>query len=201
MSTEHIANNLTRLRGSISQKKLADMMKERGYNWVQSTVWSVENNKRDLKLDEGIDLAEILGVKVEALVTPGFENEGERLLDREREKLREAWEGAVEAINNLHKKRLTYGSAAAATLTPEQAGRVFSLSVQLFNEQYAELTLNSCLTEVFGQDKGKRLPYSERESEALARIGLEKIADFDELNKDLWADPWSKVLDRIEEQI
>lgn len=201
MSTEHIANNLTRLRGSISQKKLADMMKERGYNWVQSTVWSVENNKRDLKLDEGIDLAEILGVKVEALVTPGFENEGERLLDREREKLREAWEGAVEAISNLHKKRLTYGSAAAATLTPEQAGRVFSLSVQLFNEQYAELTLNSCLTEVFGQDKGKRLPYSERESEALARIGLEKIADFDELNKDLWADPWSKVLDRIEEQI
>lgn len=199
MTQTQIASNVVRLRGSLSQKKLADLMRERGFNWVQSTVWSIEQGKRDLKLDEGVALADVLGVQIQELTEPPYETVGEKLLNREREKLYDDWQAAVSAITKLHERRLKYGSAVVATLTSEQANRVFSMYVELFNEQYEKLTINSCLTAVFSQDVRKSLPYEVREKEALERLGLVKVSEFDELPKTTWANPWQKVLQRINE--
>lgn len=48
------------LRGSLSQQRLADRMRERGWKWSQATVWTVESGVRPLRLAEAADLAEIL---------------------------------------------------------------------------------------------------------------------------------------------
>ena len=57
---QRIGQNLARLRGSLSQKDLADLMRERGWKWSQATVWSVERGDRPLRLAEAEDLARIL---------------------------------------------------------------------------------------------------------------------------------------------
>lgn len=61
-----IGANLKRLRGDTNQADLAEEMKRRGHRWSQATVWAVQRGERSLKLAEARDLAEVLGVKVEA---------------------------------------------------------------------------------------------------------------------------------------
>lgn len=62
VSDEQIGRNLTRARGEMSQKELADRMREYGWKWSQATVWSVEKGERPLRLAEAEDLASILEV-------------------------------------------------------------------------------------------------------------------------------------------
>jgi hypothetical protein len=45
----------------ISQKELADQMRERGFKWSQATVWSVEKGERPLRLVEAQHLADAIG--------------------------------------------------------------------------------------------------------------------------------------------
>lgn len=65
-----IGQNSARLRGAMSQKALAERMKDRGWKWVQSTVASVEKGERPLRLREAADLASILGCSIEDLMNP-----------------------------------------------------------------------------------------------------------------------------------
>lgn len=65
---EAIGRTVAAWRGDMSQKELADKMREKGHKWVQSTVWSVESGTRPLRLTEAEDLAEIFGEGTEGLV-------------------------------------------------------------------------------------------------------------------------------------
>lgn len=57
---EQIGRNLANLRGELSQKELAAVMRERGWKWSQATVWSIEKGERPLRLTEAADLAVVL---------------------------------------------------------------------------------------------------------------------------------------------
>lgn len=65
-----IGENVAGFRGDMSQKALADAMRDAGYKWSQSTVWSVEQGTRPLKLAEASALAEVLNTQVEFLLSP-----------------------------------------------------------------------------------------------------------------------------------
>ena len=43
-------------------------MRKRGWKWNQTTVWSVEGDRRPLRLAEAIDLASLLGVAIDELL-------------------------------------------------------------------------------------------------------------------------------------
>lgn len=58
---KRVGKNLARLRGGMSQKELADRMRERGHKWSQATVWSTEQGERALKYSEVDDLLTVLG--------------------------------------------------------------------------------------------------------------------------------------------
>lgn len=69
---EEIGANLTRIRGSRSQKDLAEAMRERGFKWSQATVWSVEKGERPLRLTEAQALGVVLGINHDLLLSrPG----------------------------------------------------------------------------------------------------------------------------------
>ena len=57
---EQIGRNLSRFRGEMSQKDLAEKMRSMGWKWSQATVWSVEKGERPLRLAEAASLSEIL---------------------------------------------------------------------------------------------------------------------------------------------
>lgn len=63
----------------MSQQHLADRMRELGWRWVQPTVWSIEAGRRPLRLAEAADLADVLGVEVDAFLTVPYESPIERL--------------------------------------------------------------------------------------------------------------------------
>ena len=63
-----IGKRLQDLRGETSQAGLAAAMADRGHKLSQATVWSVETAKRPLRLAEAEDVADILGVRVDALL-------------------------------------------------------------------------------------------------------------------------------------
>lgn len=77
-----IGENVVTLRGEMSQKALADAMRERGHKWSQSTVWSVEKGDRPLKLAEAEDLARVLQSGVDRLTRPPKEVTLGRILQR-----------------------------------------------------------------------------------------------------------------------
>jgi len=53
-----------RLKRSLSQDQLADMMNERGHQWSRKTVWSMERGIRSIRLSEAYDLEDVLGVSL-----------------------------------------------------------------------------------------------------------------------------------------
>lgn len=53
-----------RLKRSLSQDQLADMMNERGHQWSRKTVWSMEKGIRSIRLSEAYDLEDILGISL-----------------------------------------------------------------------------------------------------------------------------------------
>lgn len=62
LTDEQVGRNLARLRGDMSQKDLALLMRERGFKWSQATVWSVEKGERPLRLVESEAIANCFGV-------------------------------------------------------------------------------------------------------------------------------------------
>lgn len=65
---EEIGRNLARLRGDMSQDRLAERLGDHGVKWSQSTVWSVEKGARPLRLREAYAVAKVLGASVNALL-------------------------------------------------------------------------------------------------------------------------------------
>lgn len=63
-----IGQNLARLRGSMSQRDMADEMTRRGWKWSHVTVGSVERGERPLRASEALGVANILNIPVEELV-------------------------------------------------------------------------------------------------------------------------------------
>lgn len=61
---EAIGQTIKRLRGELSQQNVADFMRERGFEWAQATVWSIEKGKRPLRLSEAEALADYFDVQV-----------------------------------------------------------------------------------------------------------------------------------------
>jgi transcriptional regulator with XRE-family HTH domain len=59
---------LRRLAG-LSQTALAERMFSRGQQWHQATVWKIEDGRRKVRTGELADLADILGVKPDALLS------------------------------------------------------------------------------------------------------------------------------------
>lgn len=57
-----IGRNLARLRGSMTQQQLADEMRNLGFKWSQSTVWSIEQGTRPIRLTEALALNRVFGV-------------------------------------------------------------------------------------------------------------------------------------------
>lgn len=62
---EAIGRNLRKLRkglkGDTSQDYIAELMRDRGFKWSQSTVWAVEKGERPLRLSEARALVSALG--------------------------------------------------------------------------------------------------------------------------------------------
>lgn len=61
---EAIGQTIKRLRGELSQQNVADFMRERGFEWAQATVWSIEKGKRPLRLSEAEALADYFSVQI-----------------------------------------------------------------------------------------------------------------------------------------
>lgn len=55
----------------ISQAALAALMSASGYNWRQSTVYSIENGQRRVQLAEAMRVAELLGLELTDMLHPG----------------------------------------------------------------------------------------------------------------------------------
>ncbi|GAA4342084.1 helix-turn-helix domain-containing protein [Microbacterium rhizosphaerae] len=64
---ELIGRNLTVLRGTMSQKELAERMRKLGFKWSQATVWSIEKGERPLRLTESEALGSVFGIHAQAL--------------------------------------------------------------------------------------------------------------------------------------
>ncbi|WIE76394.1 hypothetical protein [Curtobacterium sp. MCSS17_007] len=65
-----VGRNITRFRGTRSQKDLADAMRSAGHKWSQATVWAVEKGDRPLRLLEAKDVMRILGMHTWDLMQP-----------------------------------------------------------------------------------------------------------------------------------
>jgi transcriptional regulator with XRE-family HTH domain len=75
-----IGQNLERMRGAMSQRDLAEAMRQFGYRWSQATVWSVEKGERPLRLTEAEDIATIFGKSVFDLLSESWQTEFTRQL-------------------------------------------------------------------------------------------------------------------------
>lgn len=67
---KQIGMNLLRLReeAGMSQKELAAAVKKAGPRWSQSTVWTVEQGERPLRLTEALLIGNILEINYHSLV-------------------------------------------------------------------------------------------------------------------------------------
>lgn len=75
-SDKQIGQNLQQLRGARSQKEIAEAMTELGWKWSQTTVWSVEQGKRPLRLAEAEDLVRVLALQsIVSITAPAGEFE------------------------------------------------------------------------------------------------------------------------------
>lgn len=100
-SDKDVGDNVRALRGATSQQDLADQMRERGWNWAQATVWSLEIGKRPLRLLEAQDLADVLGVSLEDLLRPPESAQREREILRAADAVIQAHLNAEVALGEL----------------------------------------------------------------------------------------------------
>lgn len=99
-----IGENVAGFRGDMSQKALADAMRDAGYKWSQSTVWSVEQGTRPLKLAEASVLAGVLDTQVEFLLSPSSFRSLVQGSERAANELKEAEQRMDEATDDYIEK-------------------------------------------------------------------------------------------------
>ena len=150
-----IGENVFTLRGDMSQKALADAMRERGYKWSQSTVWSVEKGDRPLKLAEASDLAEVFNSSLDGLLVPSFERRAITRLFRDlmtvqsyRTAVGSAFEGLLDARGELRgglREALEVGVDRLESVRPgfrntvDEAERVLDETVSDVLDDYMEM--------------------------------------------------------------
>ena len=74
-----------RLALGLSQAELGAAMREKGWKWNQTTIWSIEQNNRQVRLAEAVDLAELLGTSIEQLFEKPLESALRSLTAKSRE--------------------------------------------------------------------------------------------------------------------
>lgn len=100
---ERIGQNLAVTRGDMSQKDLAERMRERGWKWSQATVWSIEKGERPLRLAEAEDVAHILQRPMHVLLS----QEGEAVVHAATREVHDRYEellAAMEAYDDARGK-------------------------------------------------------------------------------------------------
>ena len=120
-SDKRVGRALRELRGSMSQQAIAERMRDAGWPWVQRTVSAAEVGERSLRLVEAKDLAEVLGVPMEAL-TGTIDEDTRRTLADVREtctEIRERERRLVESSRELDELQLKLVEAVSAL--PEAA--------------------------------------------------------------------------------
>lgn len=95
-----IGQNVAILRGSRTQKMIADGMRDLGFKWTQTTVWEVESGKRSLKAKETRALAEVLNTHVQNLFGETVVTQTRGVILRRMHKIKELEIAAAEAIEN-----------------------------------------------------------------------------------------------------
>lgn len=100
---EYLPENLRALceEREISQAALAEAMREREWQWYQSTAYKVMNGKRGVSFGEATDLARILGVSTDRLTWSGPEANETAMVERSIVMLRRAREETAGAARSL----------------------------------------------------------------------------------------------------
>jgi transcriptional regulator with XRE-family HTH domain len=97
-----LGKNFARLRGDLSQKEVAELMRQRGFRWSQATVWSIEKGERPLRLSEAEAVLDALGQPFFNLTA----DEGEAVVDRWMRECSAASESLKAAIERFERGRL-----------------------------------------------------------------------------------------------
>ncbi len=93
----------------MSQKELAERMRDLGWKWSQSTVWSIEKGERPLRLAEAQDLLPIFDlVSIHELIGPSWDRNLAELIQR----VVNTRESALRAIHAYNHARLDLAIAA-----------------------------------------------------------------------------------------
>ncbi|NOJ63326.1 MULTISPECIES: hypothetical protein [unclassified Arthrobacter] len=145
-----IGQNIAVLRGTRSQKTIADGMKPFGFRWTQTTVWEVESGKRSLKAKEAKALAAVLNTRVQNLF-------GETVVTQTR---------AV-VLRSMHKIQSLEIAAAEAV---EQYALARTKSLALADEVLLEL-------EESGVDHDEMLTYLAQTLRRISSKSLEEVMD------------------------
>lgn len=99
-SDRNIGINVMILRGTRTQKEIADGMKELGFKWTQTTVWEVESGKRSLKAKEARGLARVLNTHVQNLFGETAVTQTRGVIMRRLHKIKALEIAAAEAIES-----------------------------------------------------------------------------------------------------
>lgn len=129
-----IGMNLKRYRGEMSQVALAEKMTEAGHSWAQATVWSVEQGKRPLKLNEALTLAEILGVSLIDLAVSGDTAKAMSVIRSDMQRLVAKWEGVRDALTALQTARAQYGLAWYTLGEPLKQDNIDGIPAEVFQD-------------------------------------------------------------------
>ncbi|WP_156465996.1 MULTISPECIES: helix-turn-helix domain-containing protein [unclassified Rathayibacter] len=113
---EQIGSNLIKLRGDMTQRELAEKMRQRGWKWTHVTVGSVERGERPLRLSEAQAVVGAIG--------RGFV---EDLLSSEADATVRAW---------MHK--MTEANAEIERVVREYVDTQFHLAVAAWNASLNE---------------------------------------------------------------
>lgn len=103
---QRIGENLVTMRGEMTQKALADLMREKGHKWSQATVWAAEKGDRAIKLTEAHDLSTVLGGRLDQLLQLPREVGYQKIIQRRYNDWYDAREALEVAIRKYEDARL-----------------------------------------------------------------------------------------------
>lgn len=113
---KEIGANVAIIRGSRTQKAIADGMQKLHFKWTQTTVWEVESGKRSLKAKEAKALAEVLNTHIQNLYGETAVTQTRGVILRRLHKLKESEVDAAEAIENYSLERTKSLALAEETM-------------------------------------------------------------------------------------
>ncbi|TFF03722.1 hypothetical protein [Cellulosimicrobium funkei] len=99
--------NLTVLRGEMTQAALAKQMRDRGWKWSQATVWAIEKGERPLRVAEAVDVLHVLkGDSVGGIEWHLLRPSTHSQLGQAGRAAKEAWESVVDAMVDFRNRQL-----------------------------------------------------------------------------------------------